>query len=319
VHLVSVVIPSFNRAHLLPRAVRSALSQSHSGLEVVVVDDCSADATPEVLAAITDPRLRYVRHDWNRGAAAARNTGIRESRGEFVAFLDSDDEWLPGKIEAQLEAFHNSDLADLGAVTCGLQTVDEDGACTESLPRLRGRIFEEVLPYRGAQGIGSCLLVARAVLETGIGFDERLRALEDRDLFLQITRRFAVECVRRPLVRVHRSAGEAHVSRNVENLRAAHRHIFHALEPELRNRSAIRALYHLRSAKYAYRCGDISECRLHVLAAYRAEPRNLRLFPAFVAALMGSSVFSRYYRHRVQSGEGPQSLKNLVRKAADHP
>jgi O-antigen biosynthesis protein len=301
VQLVSVVIPTFDRAHLLPRAVQSVLAQSYSNLEVIIVDDGSTDATAETVGAIADPRVRYARHERNRGAAAARNTGIRESRGEFVAFLDSDDEWLPHKIASQMEAFRLSDLTDVGAVICGFTRVAEDGSHTDVVSYLRGNIFDEVLPYRGAQGIGSALLVSRAVIDAGIVFDERLPALEDRDLFLQVTRRFAVECVPRPLLRVYRSADEVHVSRNVENLWAAHRHIFQKLEPELQGRPSIRALYHLRSARYAFYCGDTEESRTHVLAAYRTDTRNLRYLPSFVAARIGSSVFAWYCRYRLQS------------------
>jgi O-antigen biosynthesis protein len=304
VQLVSVVIPTFDRAHLLPRAVQSVLSQSYSNLEVIIVDDGSTDATAETVAATADPRVRYVRHERNRGAAAARNTGIRESRGDFVAFLDSDDEWLPDKIASQMDAFRLSDLANVGAVTCGVTRVSEDGSRTDVVSHLRGNIFEEVLPYRGAQGIGSALLVSRAVFDSGITFDERLRALEDRDLFLQITRSFAVDLVPRPLVRVFSVAGEARVSRNVQNLRAAHRHIFHKLAPELRHRSSVRARYYLRSARYAFHCGDMEECRAHVLAAYQADPRNLRYLPSFVAAMIGSSVFTWYCRSRLQHANG---------------
>ena len=100
---VSVVIPTYNRADVLPRAIDSALGQSVADIEVVVVDDGSTDDTEALVADYEDDRLRYVAHETNRGANVARNTGIEAADGEYIAFLDSDDEWKPTKLERQLE------------------------------------------------------------------------------------------------------------------------------------------------------------------------------------------------------------------------
>lgn len=102
--LVSVIIPTFNRARTLPRAVRSVLNQSYAELELLIMDDGSTDDTAELVAAIGDPRIRYVRLEGNRGASRARNAGLRLARGEFIAFQDSDDEWLSEKLVRQVEA-----------------------------------------------------------------------------------------------------------------------------------------------------------------------------------------------------------------------
>jgi glycosyltransferase involved in cell wall biosynthesis len=101
---VSVVIPTYNRAASIMAAVQSVLSQTWTDLELLVVDDGSSDETPGLLAGLADPRVTLLRHSSNRGAAAARNTGIEAARGAFVAFLDSDDQWLPRKLELQAAA-----------------------------------------------------------------------------------------------------------------------------------------------------------------------------------------------------------------------
>ena len=102
--LVSVVLPTFNRARTLPRAIASVLHQGYRHLELLIVDDGSADDTAVVVAGFTDPRVRYIRLAKNGGASHARNAGMREAKGAFIAFQDSDDEWLDGKLEKQVRA-----------------------------------------------------------------------------------------------------------------------------------------------------------------------------------------------------------------------
>ncbi len=103
--LVSVIIPTYNRAKTLPRAIKSALSQSYKNIEVIIVDDGSTDNTEEIVKNYQDSRIVFLKHITNEGCAAALNTGISNVKGEYVAFLDSDDEWLPTKIEKQMVKF----------------------------------------------------------------------------------------------------------------------------------------------------------------------------------------------------------------------
>jgi glycosyltransferase involved in cell wall biosynthesis len=113
---VSVILPTYNRKHSLVEAIRSVLSQSYEDLELIVVDDASTEDIPGVISGFSDERLRYVRRKKNGGAAAARNTGLAEARGRLIAFQDSDDIWLPGKLLKQVRLL--SDLpSHVGAVT----------------------------------------------------------------------------------------------------------------------------------------------------------------------------------------------------------
>lgn len=121
--LVSVIVPAYNRAHLIGQTIESALAQTHTRIEVIVVDDGSSDGTHEVVERFGDP-VRCVRQP-NAGVAAARNRGFTEARGEFIALLDSDDIWLPWKLEAQVAILRTR--PDVGMVWTDMSAIDADG------------------------------------------------------------------------------------------------------------------------------------------------------------------------------------------------
>lgn len=111
--VVSVILPTYNRAHLLPRAIRSVLAQQHKNLQLIIIDDGSTDNTSKVVSTIDDPRIELVRLEQNRGIGAARREGVSRATGEFIAFIDSDDVWLPGKLSHQLHLFQSYPHLDL--------------------------------------------------------------------------------------------------------------------------------------------------------------------------------------------------------------
>ena len=193
---ISVIIPTYDRAGLLPRALHSVLGQSHPPAEVLVVDDGSTDGT-ERLVRSEFPTVRYSRQE-NRGVAAARNHGIREARGEWVAFLDSDDEWLHRKLERQLEA-HRKEPRFLLCHTNEIwirrgQRVNPMKKHAKS----GGYIFEECLPLCVVSP--SSVVAHRGLFERVGLFDESLPACEDYDLWLRVCSRFPVLYLEEPLI-----------------------------------------------------------------------------------------------------------------------
>jgi len=121
--LVSVIVPTYNRAHVVGQAIDSILAQSYINLEVIVIDDGSRDNTAAIMAAYRDPRVRYFRTE-NGGMSVARNRGLAQARGEFIAFLDSDDTWFPWKLAAQIEIFRRE--PQVGAVWTDMSAFVED-------------------------------------------------------------------------------------------------------------------------------------------------------------------------------------------------
>src|SRR5690625_3525723 len=159
---VTVVIPTYNRAHVVHRAIDSVLGQTFADFELIVVDDGSTDGTEAVLSTYTDPRIRYLVQLVNRGVSAARNRGIKEARGEFVAFLDSDDEWFPEKLERQVNRFKRAP-DNVGLVYCGVETVGRPSGPWIYEPAHRGDIYNKLLE-RNVIHTGSGAMIRRSVV-----------------------------------------------------------------------------------------------------------------------------------------------------------
>jgi len=206
---VSVVIPTYNRAPLLGRAIRSVLAQCFEDFEVIVVDDGSTDETAAVVAAFDDPRVSYVRLARNTGAGAARNAGIRLARGKFLAFQDSDDEWLPSKLSRQMSAFARGPEG-LGVVYSDMQRVWGDGTTTYlAAPTvLSGRLVGNGVRFYQVCDLGvQSTLIRREWLDAAGHFNEELPALEDLEMFIRLSRLCAFQRLREPLVRYHDTEG----------------------------------------------------------------------------------------------------------------
>jgi glycosyltransferase involved in cell wall biosynthesis len=180
-------VSTWNRADLVGRALRSVLTQTFGDFELLVVDDGSTDATPEVIARVQDPRLRYLRQEQNRGISRTRNTAIERACGEWMAFLDDDNEWDPDYLRRQLAQVASRPGADV--VYCRARWRDprtgEDVVRTRVLET--GRVFRHLV--EGWHLLMSCVMIRRAVLVEIGGLDERLGASEDVDLWLRLGRR----------------------------------------------------------------------------------------------------------------------------------
>jgi glycosyltransferase involved in cell wall biosynthesis len=206
------VIPTWNRAALLVRALRSVLAQTVPDLEAVVVDDGSTDDTRAAVSAVDDARIVLVTLPRRQGPAAARNHGIRRARADLVAFLDSDDEWRPRMLEATLERLARSDHPRADVVYCGWDVWDaqrgravppapEDAAAHE------GDVFERLLAGWQPRSTSGVAVRRNALLEVG-GFDESLPAWVDMDLWLRLAQaghRFLA--VPEPLIVKHEHTG----------------------------------------------------------------------------------------------------------------
>jgi glycosyltransferase involved in cell wall biosynthesis len=186
--LVSVIIPTHNRADVLGRAVASVLAQAWTDFELIVIDDGSTDHTAAVLAEFDDPRLTGM-HQENKGVSAARNLGIRASSGRFIALLDSDDYWLPGKLARQLAFMRESGMEISQTDEIWIRDGVRVNPCRKHA-KLAGWFLARSLELCLISP--SCVMFSRALWDELGPFDERLPACEDYALWLRVGVRYPV-------------------------------------------------------------------------------------------------------------------------------
>ena len=206
---VSVVIPVYNGARFVRDAIESVFAQTMPALELIVVDDGSTDETPEILGAYGD-RIRVLRKP-NGGVASARNAGTALARGEFVAFLDADDVWLPEKLARQMPLFSDPEVA---LVYSGVRVVNE-----------RLRPVRDVIPAAPERALINALcaepppapitmtgIVRRSVLNDIGGFDERLSTAADADFLCRVALGSRVDRIKEPLALYRQHSGQMHLN-----------------------------------------------------------------------------------------------------------
>jgi glycosyltransferase involved in cell wall biosynthesis len=197
---VSVIVPVHNRASLIGRALDSVLAQDVDAMEIVVVDDGSTDGLASVLSAYR-AQIQVVRHSWRKGAAAARNTGIGTAQGRYLAFLDSDDEWLPGKLGFQLEALKTAPAQAAMCVTACF--MDRGGGMVDvRIPRT-APTCRDVIVANHSLNLGTSALIERSVFATIGGFDEQLERLEDWEWLLRFSEKWDYVSINQPMAVVH--------------------------------------------------------------------------------------------------------------------
>jgi glycosyltransferase involved in cell wall biosynthesis len=217
--LISVIIPSYNSASWVVQSIESALSQTYSNIEVIVVDDGSTDDTRERLAPL-DGRIRYF-YQANGGVSRARNRGIKEARGDLIAFLDADDLWLPEKLAKQWECLRANPEA--AVVHTDTYQMHEPGGTRAYLYVNRERFTGpcSIEFFWGNRVHTSTVLVTRASLERIGQFDEEIRwpSTEDLDLWLRIGQHYPFAFVNEPLViyRHHATNGSLNLRVMMEN------------------------------------------------------------------------------------------------------
>lgn len=290
---VTAIITTFNRAHFLRASIRSVLSQTYRDLELLVLDNSSSDDTTRVVESFSDPRLHYIRHA-PLNISRSRSLGLNKANGEFVAFLDDDDEWLPPKIQRQVGAFDAGD-SSLGLVYGGFVRIDSEGTEFEThLPILRGKILSDLLWQKDAftGSASNPMMKLSGVMEIG-GFDEKLMTSEDWEMYLRLSEKYQIDYVPDVVVRIRSHRGPRLGDRVGDAMKVEEMVLYRyavTMSPELRS-------YYLQKiGGKLCRIGSPREGRQRLRDALWENPSNWIAGVQYLLSLTGMKNYQRIHR-----------------------
>ncbi len=295
--LISVILPTHNRAATLGRAITSVLGQSYSNLELIIVDDRSSDHTPSVLREFSGENRVRVVSSLRRGAAAARNHGVSISRGTYLAFQDSDDEWVPDKLERAMRVFRDATAETAVVYGDMIQILPDGGRVEFKAPEVeQGRLIHDATKDFQVLKIGiQAAIIRRECFEAAGGFDEALPRYIDMELFARLALRYRFIHLQEPLALYYMGPG---ISKNRAALVAARRYLLSKYIERLRTSPRHLAWQYLHLAEALDKNDEKVRSIGWVMRSWGAAPRDIGT-RRFIYALAG-----RWSRARNPSGSG---------------
>lgn len=296
---VSVIIPTYNREHLLGRALKSIFNQTYKDFEVIVVDDGSTDNTEKIIRDFSVLKINYIKHAKNKGEGAARNTGLKAAKGEYVAFLDSDDECLPEKLEKEMAVFQR-ESPRLGVVYSDMCEVERNGEKTiwkspTFMPE-DGLFYRRALEYQ-SYGIGIGSSVVRKACFDRVGFfDERLSYYVDLDFFIRLSKEYYFYHVKEPLMNYHvtndsfRWVTSAHIESGEL--------ILNKYLDDIKKSRKTHSLHYWRMGRFLCMHNDVKKSRPYLVRAIIADPLNYKAIGFLVLSLLGDRIFLAIKKRR---------------------
>ena len=287
---VSVIIPTYNRAAALRKAIASVLSQTFQDFEVIVVDDASPDSTGDMVRSIGDQRIRYIRHQVNKGEGAARNTGILRAEGQYLAFLDDDDEWFSEKLRKQVALLDHSPL-NVGLIYTGFRKIDIATGSTllDLVPSKRGNILNDLLEENCIAT--TTVLVRRHCFDKAGLFEEGVAFGADYDMWIRISQDFEFDYIKELLVNYYIHGNN--ITRNYDA-------VIRGLELQL---AKYHSLWITNRKTYSYRflslgvlycyTGNIKKGRTALCNAVKLYPLEVRHYYNLFLCLLGTNCFRK--------------------------
>jgi len=267
---ISVIITTHNRATLLVNAINSILNQTFKDFEMLIVDDASKDNTEEVVKTFIDDRIRYIKilPEDSNGGNYARNIGIKEAKGKFISFLDDDDEWLPEKLEKQLEVFEKDEK--IGLVYTGFIYIYDNKwqkICL-AYPK-RGNLSKDIL-IRNYFGPLSILMAKKKKLEEAGLFDIEMPAWQDYDMYIRLCQICEIDFVREPLLKYNFRTNIKRISHHLEKYEKAialisEKYKYLILALDIKSRKQRESHIYERLANFAIQAKDFNKAKKYYM------------------------------------------------------
>lgn len=278
--LISVIITAYNRAGLVAGAVESATKQTYKNIEIIVVDDASKDNTVDVLESLQNPLVRIIKNPTNLGASGAKNVGVENAKGEYIAFLDSDDTWDERKLEIQYAA-----LLAAGLPLCFTATRvhRNNGKTVERVAQRKNSWYQSIM-YSETFSLGSTLLASKECLQRTGKIDESLVRFEDRDWCLRYFDYYSdFVYITTPLTDVYNSASWV----AAETVESSGQRILELNKQRISKRS---------SADYDIFCASI---KFETAVAYWRNSKKIKGIFMVLCVCISNPYFARYIIYRI--------------------
>ena len=288
---VSVIIPTYNRANLIDKSILSVLNQTYDDFELIIIDDGSTDNTADVINGFDDERIRYIRHETNKGLAAARNTGINFSIGVFISFQDDDDEWVTKKLEKEINVMKKS-KPNVGVVYSGLCRIKDNKKTYLPEPEhiLREGDLSNELIKRNF--VHSLILIRRSCFEKVGLYDEDLRAVEDWDLNLRLSKYYKFKFIDEALIKSYKD--DSSLSSNLslmldctEKIFEKHSSVFN------KHKKAVAEIYGYLASQFCLE-GQLMKGRQCFSKAIKKNPVNIRYYSGYFASFLGLNGYRMF-------------------------
>ena len=293
--LISVILPTYNREKLLKNAIHSVLNQTHSNLELIIIDDNSSDNTQILIKSFNDKRINYIKNNKNLRAPSCRNIGISASTGDFIAFLDDDDEWYPNKLEEQIKLFKKESI---GLVYSTTDLFFENyNLSYPTKPQKRGYIYNDIL-INNYIGATPSVIIRKEALKTlkvsnNEYFDTNFPARQDYDLWIRLCKRWDVDYVSSSLVKQNYRNNLERISSDLNNHISAHKMLNEKYKVDINSMLSNQQIKDrlinqvLFLAAQAIKISNIKLAQKYYLNAF-IKKKSLKLFLFYLSSLMGA-------------------------------
>ena len=287
---VSIILPTYNRAHLLGRAMQSVINQTYQDFELIVVDDGSKDDTKDLALRFVSKKIKYIRNRENMGVSAARNIGIKLALGEYISFQDSDDVWVPDKLEKQIR-FLETAQPEVGIVHAGRYIFDNNKKIYWPPDRLHpkeGDVFGRLIRTNFMSAPIS-LNKKECFSKAGL-FNENLRALEDWELFIRFSRYFHFGYINEPLMEVYKQPDS--LMKKLDVCTEAYKKIMELhFEDISKQGEAVLATHYFRLGHLLCSQGELNKGRHYFIRSIKTYSLAFKAPTAFIISLFGEKVF----------------------------
>ncbi len=288
---ISIILPTYNRANTIHESILSVLNQTYEDFELIIVDDGSTDNTKEVIEIFEDSRIQYIKHEENKGAASAMNTGIKKSKGSFISIQNSDDKWLPEKLENEINGF-NSPNPKLGVVYSGLCRIIGNRKIyipSKSVKKKEGYLSDDLLNINFVNGLS---LIRKDCFEKVGYYDEELVGLEDWEIYLRISKYYDFKFIDKPLIIASLSQDSLSIKPSVM-ISATQMILNKHFNKFLNNKKAL-ALNYGFIGSWSCLDGKLKEGRTFFRYAVKINPYFFSIYLAFFASLFGQKAFKSF-------------------------